>query len=1293
MTAAPTPWRRRLRLMRRGIWYALAALLVLLALGNGIGSQLLPLAERHPERIAEWLSVRAQRPVAFDDVQTQWTRRGPLLRLGNLRVGDPANPVRIGDAEVLVAQYAGLLPGRSFTELRVRGLDLTLQRDAQGRWSVRGLPGQQQAQDGDPFETLERLGELQVSHARLRVLAPEIGIDTRLPRIDLRMRVDGTRIRGGADAWLREGATPFAIAADFDRAKGDGRVYVGSRRIDLGEAGGLVALRGISAVAGNGRIEAWGRLHAHRIVSLRTDTELRDVALRGLAQEGADAGSHALGDVSLAASWKGSPQAWQVHAPRLRLGKGEQLQRLDGLALAGGDRIAVRAERVELAPLLQLLALSDVGSPSLRAWLGAAHPGALLQDLRVDGVRGGRLQASARIDGLRFDPVGHKPGMRGVGGWLQGDQDGLRLRFDPSAVAAFDWPSGFGVVHEFTLDGEAVAWREGAGWVARTPGLAIDRGALKVNARGGIGFDADGTRPRLDIAADIGTVPVSVARGFWIHHLMPKSTVDWLDAALQGGRLQDAHAVVVGDLDDWPFRNEAGLAGAGLFRAQARIRDGVVKFQPDWPAAEAVNADVRFIADGFDVDGQARIAGVQVERVQGGIQRFGRAELELDAEAASDARNFLAMLVASPLHQQYGEIMDNLRATGPASADLHLLLPFHHEQAPSRQVRGNVRLAGATLREQRWKLAFEDVEGAVRYDEGGFLAEGLRVVHEGTPGQLSLRAGPHAKDASQAFEAELTAKADIDGLLDKADGMAWLKPHVSGSSEWTVEVGVPRGSDAGQASPTQLRLRSTLAGTEIALPAPLRKPAGQAMPAVVDVRLPMEQGEVELSLGNLLSLRSRTTPDQTGVRVQFGGARADAPPVHGLAVGGQVDRLEALDWISVLAADRGAGKDAIPLRRVDVHAQRLRLLGAEFADSRLVLAPAPQGIAVQVEGDALAGALLVPSQEGATVAGRFDRFHWARAQTTKASRPAGVGTGAVATEAGDPPASTFNPAAIPPLLFEVGDLRVAKVSLGSARFRSVPAPAGLRLEEFTTSGGGQRLSAKGVWSGQGSAERTQLDLDLDSDDIAALLDGFGLDGQLDDGKGKLGVAASWRGGPEAWSLKTLQADIALDARDGRLLEIEPGAGRVLGLLGIGQLPRRLTLDFRDIFEKGFAFDRVHGQVRIANGSARTSDLSIEGPAADIHVSGSADLRAQRFDQAVHVRPKSGGLLTAVGALTAGPVGAAVGAVANAVLEKPLQGVGARTYRVTGPWKSPKVETIESPRQAVTPRQDRVEGDG
>ena len=195
----PTPIRRRLRMARRGLGYTAAIVLVLVAVLLGAASQVLPLAERHPDRIRAWLSERAQRPVTFDRVETEWTRRGPLLKLDNLRIGEGANAFTVGDTEMLVSVYAGLLPGHAFSELRLRGLDLALERAADGRWQVRGLPGQQQA-GSDPFSALEGLGELQVIGGKLAVIAPQLGIDARIPRVDVRVRVDGDRVRAGVRA-------------------------------------------------------------------------------------------------------------------------------------------------------------------------------------------------------------------------------------------------------------------------------------------------------------------------------------------------------------------------------------------------------------------------------------------------------------------------------------------------------------------------------------------------------------------------------------------------------------------------------------------------------------------------------------------------------------------------------------------------------------------------------------------------------------------------------------------------------------------------------------------------------------------------------------------------------------------------------------------------------------------------------------------------------------------------------------------------------------------------------------
>jgi uncharacterized protein YhdP len=197
-----------------------------------------------------------------------------------------------------------------------------------------------------------------------------------------------------------------------------------------------------------------------------------------------------------------------------------------------------------------------------------------------------------------------------------------------------------------------------------------------------------------------------------------------------------------------------------------------------------------------------------------------------------------------------------------------------------------------------------------------------------------------------------------------------------------------------------------------------------------------------------------------------------------------------------------------------------------------------------------------------------------------------------------------------------------------------------------------------------------------------LLDALGFKGRVDGGKGKVHFDARWAGSPAEFSLATMEGSVQVAARDGQLLEVEPGAGRVLGLLSLTQLPRRMMLDFRDFFSKGFAFNRIDGNVQFGKGMARSDDMLIDGPAAQINIRGNTDLRAQRFDQTIEVLPKSGNVLTVVGAVAGGPIGAAIGAAANAVLKKPLGELGAKTYRVTGPWKDPKVEVLSRDQSRV-----------
>lgn len=1281
----PTPIRRRLRLARRGAWYALVVVLVLMALAAGITSQLLPLAERHPDRIAAWLSARAQRPVAFDHVRTEWTRRGPLLRVDGLRVGEGAGAVPIGAAEILVAQYAGLLPGRSFTELRLRGLALTLERHDDGRWQVRGWPGQAQSQ-GDPLDALQALGELQVIGGRLTVLAPSIGIETTLSRVDLRLRVQGARVRAAARARVRAGASPLDGVLDFDRTTGDGRVYLAARQADLASWAPLLKAGGVVVDAGGGRLSLWTELRAHRITQVTLDADLRALRLQGAALAAADTASPnalqplAFERVEARARWQVTEDGWRLDAPRLRLlgGAAAQPAILDGLALAGGAHRALLAERIDAAPLLAIAALSDRLPVRLRAWLHQARPGMILRDVVFSDRGDGPLTVRARVDGLGFAAVGSSPGVAGLSGTLQGDGEGVAFDFDARHAMRLDWPRAFVSPHDVKLRGRFVGWRAGDGWQVQAPALRIDGEGFGADVRGGLWFQGDGTLPAIALAAALDDTAIPVAKRFWVRHKMPPATVRWLDSALLGGRVRNGLALVSGDLDDWPFRD-----GSGLFRAEAELADATVKFQDEWPAAGNLDGHVVFEGDGFRIAGKAALANVAISRIEGGIAHFGRAELQVRADAAADAGALLALLRQGPLRKAHGETLQSLRASGPAAVTFALDLPLHGGAARPR-IDGSVALRGAKLAETRWELAFADVRGQARYDRDGFTADDLKVVREGQPGALGLRAGAsHVRDRSQAFEAELEASLTAAELLERAPELDWLMPYFQGRSPWTVAVSIPAAAaNAGASVPAaagRLQLRSSLVGTRLTLPAPLQKPALTALPTTVETRLPLGDGEITVSLGDRLALRARSQRGRTGVSVTLGGeAIVESPPASGLVVSGRTTALDAIGW-ATLAGGRWSGDEAgadggLPLRRIDVAVEHLQLLGGVFPDTRIRALPAGGGTAIRFEGAALSGSLLLPQSDGAALAGRLQRLHWRSAKPASAAAANANGDDAIRTQAAGAAAEdSIDPARVPPLNLVVDDLRFGDARLGSAALQTRRTAAGMRIERLQTRAPGQRVDVSGDWLGRDAAARTRLQVALDSEDFGALLAGFGFGGRIHGGHGEADFDAAWPGSPADFELGALEGSLALTIKDGSLVEIEPGAGRVLGLLSIAELPRRLTLDFRDFFARGFTFNRIAGHIRFAGGQARSDDLVIDGPAAEIRIRGAADLRAQTYDQTIEVLPRTSNLLTAVGAITGGPVGAAVGAVANAVLRKPLGEIGAKVYHVTGPWQDPRVE--------------------
>ena len=184
--------------------------------------------------------------------------------------------------------------------------------------------------------------------------------------------------------------------------------------------------------------------------------------------------------------------------------------------------------------------------------------------------------------------------------------------------------------------------------------------------------------------------------------------------------------------------------------------------------------------------------------------------------------------------------------------------------------------------------------------------------------------------------------------------------------------------------------------------------------------------------------------------------------------------------------------------------------------------------------------------------------------------------------------------------------------------------------------------------------------------------------------GKLTATAKldWAGAPFSFSLPNLNGKIQASLGKGSLTDVDPGLGRLLGLLDVRRLPDRLTMDFRDMTGKGVAFDAITGSFQLDQGVLTTHDTVVEAAAMVAGIQGNADLVRKTLDQTVTVVPNLRSALPVVGAAVGGVGGGAAMLLLNSVTEKKAQDKlktsGGLRYRVTGSWENPEVTELKPP---------------
>lgn len=1277
--------------VKRRWWTAavtlVASVLVLGALLTGLFQVVMLMAPGYRQDLAEYVSRVARQPVDIGGVGLGWRGLAPRLDLTDITLygEDGNNPALIADRLRLGFGLMRLLRGDTTPQrVELSGLALFARIDADGRFSLRGLDTAGGPARGrqEWLRQLGRFESVRLSRCELRL------DDARLPGPDPLFRLREAEVRfadgrGQATAELSlppEIGSTVGLEAQIEGDLEEPDTWKGRWQAQVDDLRSLPWLQTYLAddaqvVFDDTRLHLDGRVSGGALATIgvqldagaisgrrgELDTRLQNIEVQALLTPQANGWLLEMRRIALS----GAHGAWPQSSARIRLlrepGAASRLQ-----ADAGYLRIG------DLAPWAGLARGAAPERPLLQGLDGAVRGLVLRWDPADDGAR---YSLRADLDAVSMRGEDRRPGVAGLSGALSATEAGGRLSV-VQAPLVIDYPHAFAA--PVRLDGvdAEIEWTRLAadqGWQLQAPEVVAT--LLDGRAEGALSlrlppqFDR---APQIDLDLRLSAQDVTRFKPY-IPRFWPDPLRQWLDRAVVRGRIPDGRLRIKGDLAGFPFTDAPGTLVLNLDAA-----GGELAFAPDWPPLTDLAGRIEISGKGLSATATGgQIMGNRIEAGSARLESFRQADLRVEGEAEGEIARFYDYLRASPLAPRLADLLTRTAATGEAVVQLGLDVPLR--DVKQTQARGQVRLRDARIDIVGVPEPVVGVYGDLRFDNRGAEAQELHGEVYNTQVLASIE-----RDATDRmrllgrfqFQPDASGKG-VNRLLPR-----FLRSHLQGASQWRAELPL-RGADSGR-----LSLASDLQGTAVSLPPPLQKAADEPWPTTLTVttgaQFPLRLSlQVSDRLGADLAFL-RQGDDRSPLlleRAHFRtgpGAQPDAED-YGIQVDGRAEELDPLRWLAAIKppVKEGAGVDgsmaaagALPLT-VDLDVGRLWLGNLSSENLRLQHMPAAGGWSTRISGEGAQGNIDFRNDaSGGVIEARL-----ARAQIAWRAR----GNGAAEAAPKPPTTQRIDPAALPQVILRIDDLRVGEAELGALELRTERIDYGQRLAALRSAGPDGQFEAQGHWRRRDARSSAELNFDLQSKGVDDLLKGLGYAPSVSAHDSRFTAALTWpEQAPTAiqglnWALARGRLD--LDLEDGALRTVEPGAGRVLGLINFWAIPRRLNLDFGDVLSKGLSFDRMQGSFQIAEGVASTDDLDLDAPSLNMEVRGQVGLLARNYDQRVKVIPDVSAGVTLGALLLGGPAAGVLALIAQEVLDQPLDQVGQLRYHLTGSWDDPQVASV------------------
>jgi uncharacterized protein (TIGR02099 family) len=1277
----------------------------------------LPGIENYRPRIEASLTKALGAQVSIGQIHAGWQGLHPELDLTDVKVLDARGRAALVLPTVEIAMSWWSVPRG---ELRLHGLDiagadLDIRRLADGRVTIGGIE-LQSGGDGAGSDWILSQRRISIRESRLRWNdekrgAPELA----LSNISLALENWGDRHRFGLSADPpQQLASRLDVRADLhgkslnELRAWRGEVYTNLAFIDLAAWRPWLDYPA-DVQAGAGGLRAWAGFNGDRLEHFTADVSLDNAAVRLRADLPVLDLSRVSGRVSAREIASGGLGFGFLRIGEKKVTGFEVSGRQIALTTTGGvslnpadfsvkttaargnepQRIDMSANSLDLEPLARLVENLPLDE-SLRRALIEYNPRGAVYDFRLawrgpfDAPRS--YTARGRFTDLSLAAHDKSPGFEKLSGAVDASEKGGTLTL-ASRDAALLLP---GVYEEPRLPFDVLNVQ--AKW-------AFPGDKLEVNLESASFSNADATATASGLyRVETGTpgyvdmqARITRAEGKRVYRYMPialSQTRGWLQKAIDEGAVDEARLTLRGNLRDYPYMNPK----LGLFRVNVKVRDVGLVYAEGWPRLDKIRADLLFEKNFMEIHAQsAAMRGTKLSHVDVRIPDLaGRPHiLEVQGAAEGTTAQFLDFIGASPVDRYIDGFTQTVTGTGNGRLSLKMTLPI--EDSGKVKVTGQYQFVGADLKLDDGLPQLSKVNGALDFTEKGIAFKNIRGEALGGPFTIS---GGTRGDGLIAINAQ--------GSFTAPGLRTWLTEpvftRVSGGAPWRAAINLRKKTP-------EITIDSTLVGVAVDLPAPFAKSANDALPLRVTKTSLPTRGEDELAvvLDRTAVMRLQRRGDGNTTQIVRGaigiGDAAPQMPRAGLAINLAASRVDVEDWTRRLSEPA----PTVPARPVAAGGAGAPAAGASAAPAAAPAGSSAGGMSsvtvsnlnlradtltaygrtvnqVRLTGGQEAGAWAfnIASRE---VSGELNfRAGSGNAQGRLAARLKTLiippGEVAQVDNAFDRASDDLPSIDIIADNFEANNKKFGKLTLLAENQNGEWALQKVALENPDGA-----LSGSGAWRVRQRGEakrRIDLKFTLEAHDAGKLLDRLGFAGTLRGGTGKLDGDIGWAGSPLSIDYPSMRGKVSMNVKRGQFLKADPGVGKLLGIMSLQALPRRLTLDFRDVFSEGFAFDEVAASSTIAQGVLSTTDFKMSSPAAAVVMSGEVDLARETQKLRLVVLPDlSGGMssvvMAALGAVN--PFVALGSIVVQRILKDPLAKAFSFEYEVSGTWADPKVAQI------------------